>query len=181
MRIMMLAKYGTQNWYVKTLVLPALAVEEKIYAIPWSRILTTFADIGMFHETDTYTFWKCKERLTELRRSKYVPFPGSYQKLFLNKYVVSTTDSWYLLAIAHTGNPIFQQQFSDRPWYALRSISGDNPEKFPLSDSGSNTEYLVVKLNILRILLGSKRNDGTSERREQAVEESRQLSKSPIL
>ena len=111
--------------------------------------------------------------------SKYVYFSGSSQHLLLNKYGVSTTDFWYLLAIAHTENPIFQQLSPYTPWYALRSISGDDSEKYPIFDFGNNTEYLQVMLSNLSILLNNKLSVKTSERRERAgSRKSRQLSKS---
>ena len=123
---------------------------------------------SIFREKGTYTFRKSWESLTELIWSKYVYLPGSSQQLFLNKYWVSTSDSWSLLALAHTEIPIFQRLFPNTLYYGLRSISGNDSEKYPMFDSGNNTEYLQVLLNILRILFGTKRTDEKSEIREQA-------------
>ena len=70
--------------------------------------------------------------------------------------------------MAHSELPIFQQECHNTPLYALRSISGEDSEDSPISDSGSNTEYQQVLLNILRIFLGTNCSDETSERRERA-------------
>ena len=81
----------------------------------------------MFHGTDTYTFRKSWERLTELIRSKYVHFPQNSQHLFLNRNGVSTTDFWLFLAIAHTEIPIIQQHFAIHP----SMLYGASPETTP--------------------------------------------------
>ena len=47
-------------------------------------------------------------------------------------------------------------------------MSGNESENSPIFDSGNNTEYLQVMFSTLRILLGNKRCDETSERRERA-------------
>ena len=59
--------------------------------------------------------------------------------------------------ITGTDNSVPQKIFFlSIPLYALRRISGDDFEKFPIADSGVDTEHLLQFAGFLRILSGTK-------------------------
>ena len=114
-------------------------------------------------------------------------FAGNPRKVLRNWYAATTSifleapnnSSWtnteYQLLISDRFQllhiltfPYFNIHFPNTPLYALRDISGDDSENSPIFDSGSITEYLQVMLSILRILVGTRRSEETSRRRERA-------------
>ena len=59
--------------------------------------------------------------------------------------------------ITNTNNSVPQKLFFPSiPLYALRNISRDGSEKFPITDSGVDAEHLTKLPGFLRIFLGTK-------------------------
>ena len=136
----------------------------------------------MFHGTDTYTFRKSWEQLTELIRSKYVLFLQNSQHLFLNRDGVSTTDFWFFLALAHTEISILQQHFPIHPsmLYGASPETTPRTRQFLIPEAIRNTCKLCLVpwgYSLAPNVATKHLKDGS----EQAADKSWQLCKSTII